>query len=134
MNVPRLLAQLLSSYLLIWAPGTFALELLATLPTVGMRGPRGWLELTVHGGAAMFCAVAGRMLRIGNPSAHVAAAIAVAVRAAVSLQSLFWTALPQDVAPGMRLPLALITSANGVFWLVLIRVLPPEGGSHKGQE
>jgi len=121
MNLRRLLAQLLSSYLLIWAPGTFALELLATLPTLGMRGPSGWLELAVHGAAAMFCAVAGRMLRIGNPSAAAAAAIAVAVRAAVSLQPLFWTALPQDVAPGMRLPLALFACGNGVFWLFVIR-------------
>jgi len=121
MKVRRILEQLLSSYLLIWVPGTFALELLSTLPTIGMRGPRAWLELAVHAAVAMFCAVAGRMLRIGNASAPAAAALAVGLRALVSLQSLFWTMLPRDVAPGTQLPLTLLTCANGVFWLLVIR-------------
>jgi hypothetical protein len=119
--VRRIAAQLLSSYLLIWAPGTFAIELLSTFPSIGMRGPVAWLELTAHGAVAAFCAVAGRMLRIGSPSAPLASAIAVGVRAVASLQSLVWTMLPQDVAPGMRLPLALITCANGLFWLFVTR-------------
>jgi len=127
--IARVLLQLLSSYLLIWAPGTFAVELLTTWPSIGMRGPLAWIELTAHGAVAMFCALAGRMLRIGSPSAPVAAAAAVGVRAVSSLQSLFWTTLPQDVAPGMRLPMAVITCANAVFWLVVIRVLPAGAGS-----
>ena len=121
MNVRRILAQLLSSYLLIWAPGTFAMEVLATLPSIGMRGPPGWLELTVHGAVAVFCAVAGRMLRLGSPSAPAAAAVAVGIRAVVSLQSLFWTVLPRDLAPGMQLPMALLTCGSAVFWLIVIR-------------
>jgi hypothetical protein len=131
MNARRILAQLLSSYLLIWAPGTFALELLATLPSLGTRGPRAWIELAGHGVIAMFCAVAGRMLRIGAPAAPVAAAIAVGARAVMSLQSLLWTTLPQDVAPGTRLPLALLACANALFWLLVI--LRVSQGSDRGQ-
>ena len=114
----RILAQLLSSYLLIWAPGTFAMELLTALPSIGVRGPGAWIELVVHGVVAITCAVGGRMLRIAAPAGPAVAAVGVAARAVISLQSLFWTALPRDVAPGTRLPLALLACANAVFWLI----------------
>ena len=119
----RLLAQLLSSYLLIWAPGTFAVELVSALPTMGMRGARGWIELVIHGLVAVLCAVAGRMIRMSAPAATVLAAVGVSLRAIVSLQSLFWTALPSDVAPGMRGPYAIVTCLNGIFWLFVVRRL-----------
>jgi hypothetical protein len=131
MNARRIAAQLLSSYLLIWAPGTFALEFLATLSSIGARGPLAWIELALHGAVAMFCAVAGRMLRIGAPAATAAAAIAVGARAIMSLQSLLWTALPQDVAPGSRMPLAVLACANAMFWLLMI--LRVSQGSDRGQ-
>jgi hypothetical protein len=121
MNWRRLGSQLLSSYLLIWIPGTFAAELLTTLPTFGMRGRLAWLELAAHALVTVTCAVAGRMLRIDSPSASGLAAVGVTLRALVSLQSLFWTALPRDVAPGMRLPLALLACAIAAVWLVMIR-------------
>ena len=123
MNTRRIAGQLLSSYLLIWAPGTFAVELLSALPSMGMRGPRAWLELAVHGAVAMFCAMSGRMIRIAAPSALVAAAIAVGLRAVVSLQSLYWTTLPRDLAPGAQLPTAILTCLNAAFWLFVIRRL-----------
>jgi len=123
MNFRRLAGQLLSSYLLIWAPGTFAVELMSALPSMGMRGTRAWLELAVHGLVAVFCAMAGRMIRIAAPAALAAAAIAVGVRAAVSLQSVFWTTLPRDIAPGAQLPAAILVCVNGAFWLFVIRRL-----------
>ena len=58
-RIVGILAQLLSSYLLIWAPGTFAMELLTALPSVGVRGPAAWIELTVHGVVAITCAAGG---------------------------------------------------------------------------
>jgi hypothetical protein len=132
----RILAQLLSSYLLIWAPGTFAIELLTALPLIGVRGPGAWLELLVHGTVAVTCAVGGRMLRIASPAGPVVAAVGVAARAIIGLQSLFWTTLPSDVAPGTRLPLGLLTCANAVFWLIVIRSISRPGarpGSDRGQ-
>ena len=130
MNRRRIGGQLLSSYLLIWVPGTFAAELLTTLPSIGVRGPWAWLELSVHAIVAMICAVAGRMLRIDSPSAPVMAAAGVTARAVISLQSLFWTVLPRDVAPGMRLPLALLACAIAMVWLAVIRWI---AGSGRGQ-
>ena len=62
----RIAAQLLSSYLLVWVPATFAVELLSVLPSIGMRGPAAWIELAVHGAVAIMCAVAGRMIRDGT--------------------------------------------------------------------
>src|SRR6186997_3357716 len=106
-RIVGILAQLLSSYLLIWAPGTFAMELLTALPSIGVRGPAAWIELIVHGLVAVACAAGGRMLRIASPAGPAVATVGVATRAVISLQSLFWTVLPRDVAPGARLPLAL---------------------------
>ena len=113
----RIASQLLSSYLLIWAPGTFALELLSALPTMGMRGAPAWIELTVHGVVAAVCAVAGRMIRIGTPAAPALAVAGILARAAVSLQSLFFTTLPQDVAPGARGIYVTVACANALVWL-----------------
>jgi len=132
----RILAQLLSSYLLIWAPGTFAIELLTALPLIRVRGPAAWIELLVHGIVAITCAVGGRMLRIASPAGPVVAAAGVAARALIGVQSLFWTTLPTDVAPGTGLPRALLTCANAVFWLLVIRSISRRGaraGSDEGQ-
>lgn len=117
----RIAAQLLSSYLLVWIPGTFAVELLGTLPSMGMRGAPAWIELIVHGAVAMFCALAGRMLRMETPAAPAAAAIGVAARTGVQLQSLLWTALPRDIAPGTQLPRALFAIGTAIVCLFLIR-------------
>jgi hypothetical protein len=136
MNIRRILGQLLSSYLLIWAPGTFAVEFLATLPSIGVRGPGAWIELVVHGIVAMTCAAGGRVLRIASPAGPAVAAVGVGARAMIGLQSLFWSALPRDVAPGTHLPLALLTCANAVFWLIVIRSISgrhPSPGSQVSQ-
>ena len=132
MNWQNILTQLLSSYLLIWAPATFAVEFLRTLPSIGVRGPGAWIELAVHGIVAMTCAAGGRMLRIASPAGPSVAAAAVAARGLIGLQSLFWTALPRDVAPGTHLPIALLTCANAVFWLLVIRSMT-RPGSDRGQ-
>jgi hypothetical protein len=116
----RIATQLLSSYLLIWAPGTFAMELLSALPTIGMRGTPAWMELTVHGAVATTCAVAGRMIRIGTPAAPTLAVIGIIARAAISIQSLFWTTLPRDVAPGTRGIYVTLTCVNALVWLGVV--------------
>jgi hypothetical protein len=118
--VRRIASQLLSSYLLIWVPGTFAVELLTALPSLGMRGAPAWIELGIHGAVAILCAVGGRMIRVRAPSAWRLAASGIVARAAVSMQSLFWTVLPRDVAPGTRTPLALLACVNAILWLSVL--------------
>jgi hypothetical protein len=117
----RLAAQLLSSYLLIWVPGTFAVELISALPTMGMRGAPAWIELAVHGMVAIACAVAGRMLRIGSSAAPALAASGILARAAVSIQSLYWSTLPQDIAPGTRGLFVTLACINALVWLGVVR-------------
>jgi len=118
--VRRIAAQLLSSYLLIWVPGTFAVELLTALPSIAMRGVRAWIELTIHGAVAVGCAVAGRMIRQGAPAAAAIAAASILARTATSIQSLFWSVLPRDVAPGTRGPLAALACLNAIVWLGVV--------------
>ncbi len=113
----RVAAQLLSSYLLVWGPGMFAIGLLSTLPSIGTRGALGWMELAVHGVVAALCAVAGRMIRLGTPAASAVAAAGIIARAVVAIQSLFWTRLPTDVAPGTRGVFTVLACVNAAIWL-----------------
>jgi hypothetical protein len=98
----------------------FALELLTVLPSLGMRGPRAWIELAVHGLVAIVCAVAGRMIRMASASAPPVAVFGIVARAATGIQSLFWTALPSDVAPGTHGPLAALACVNAMVWLGVV--------------
>ena len=116
----RIATQLLSSYLLVWAPGMFAIELLSALPSMGMRGPLAWIELAVHGVVAALCAIAGRMVRVGAPAATTLAATGIIARAVVTIQSLFWTLLPRDVAPGTRGVFTGLACANAALWLGVV--------------
>ena len=98
----------------------FALELLSTLPSIGMRGALAWIELGVHGTVAAVCAVAGRMIRLGTPAGPGLAAAGIIARAAVAIQSLFWTRLPTDVAPGTRGVLTVLAWVNAAIWLGVV--------------
>ena len=115
----RVAAQLLSSYLLIWVPGTFALELLSALPSMGMRGGLAWVELALHGAAAALCGTAGRMIRVASPAAFRFAVMGILGRTACSIQSLLSTLLPRDVAPGTRGFLIALACANAAVWLAV---------------
>ena len=106
--------------LLVWVPGMFALELLSTLPSIGMRGALAWIELAVHGTVAAVCAVAGRMIRLGTPAGPGLAAAGIIARAGAAIQSLFWTRLPTDVAPGTRGVLTVLACVNAAIWLGVV--------------
>ena len=62
-----------------------AIELLSTLPSMGMRGAIAWIELALHGAVAVLCAVAGRMIRLGTPASPLAVGGIIA-RAAVTIR------------------------------------------------
>lgn len=98
----------------------FAIELLSALPSMGMRGPLAWIELAVHGAVAALCAVAGRMIRLGAPAATTLALAGILARAAVTIQSLSWTLLPVDVAPGTRGPHLALACVNAAIWLAVV--------------
>ena|SRR5687767_1809412 len=113
-------ALLLSAYLFVWVPVNFAVELLGTVPSLRMRGVPAWFELAFHGATAILCATAGRMMRTGAPAALSAATLGVVAAAATAVQSLLWTALPRDIAPGARGPMLALAAATAGLWLFII--------------
>ena len=114
-------ALLLCGYLLGWVPLNFANEILGTFPSLGMRGVTAIVELAAHALVAILCATAGWMVWTRAPAAWPMAAASVAASTITSIQSLFWTALPRNIAPGQKLPLAAAAVVLAVFWLLLIR-------------
>ena len=117
----RVWELLLCAYLLLWVPLSLAGEILGALPLLHIRGAPAVLELGAHTAVAALCATAGWMVFDRSPAAAGAATLAVIAAAAVSVQSLLWTALPQQTAPGQHLPLAVAALAHAAFWLMLIR-------------
>ena len=113
--------RLVCAYLLIWIPMNYAAEVFGTLPSLDMRGGAAIVELAFHGAVSLAAATAGWMLLSGTPAGPRAAAVAIVAAAAASIQSVFWTVLPRDVAPGQALPLAGVTLAVAAFWLLILR-------------
>lgn len=112
---------LLCGCLLVLSPANYALELFSTLPSIGMRGWPAAVELAVHGAVALLGVTGGWMLLVRAPAAPATAAAAVIASTTTAVQSLFWTALPRNIAPGEAVPLTALTLAMGLFWLVMIR-------------
>jgi hypothetical protein len=116
----RGLVLLLCAYLMVWVPLTFAAELFGTLPSLAMRGVPALLELSIHAVIALFSVIGGWLVWIRPQAAWPMAGAAVVVSSAAALQSLFWTALPRNVAPGEKLPFAVLVIVNAAIWLALI--------------
>lgn len=121
----RALALLAGAWLLCWIPFTFATELFASAPSLHMRGWPALMELVVHAAVALLCATAGWMLWTRAPAGFAVAVAGIVSVAGIRIQSLFWTALPRNHAPGDRLPLAAVAAAAAVFWLVLVYAARP---------
>lgn len=117
----RLCLFLLLLYLTAWIPLNFAVELLATLPTVRFRGAAAGAELAAHGVVAAFSLAGGWALWTGSPDAVRLAAAAVALAAGAAIQSIFWTALPSQTAPGQHVPLAAAHLLLAGLWLACLR-------------
>jgi hypothetical protein len=73
---------------------------LQVLPTLGDRSWAASAELAIHGLVAAFCVAAGMMLWHGAPDARRLAQAAIIVSAARVVQSIYWSALPDDTPPG----------------------------------
>jgi hypothetical protein len=112
---------ILCAYLILWQPLNFAAEVTATLSTLAMRGPVALLELSVHALVSALSLAAGWAVWMGNQSAPPLAAAAVAACGAASVQSLYWTSLPDNIMPGDRLPLAVAAIAHAAGWLTYLR-------------
>jgi hypothetical protein len=121
----RIWPLLLTVYLAGWIPLNYASELSRVLPSLSSRGGWAAFELGVHGLVTLLCATAGWMVWTRAPAAMPVAAAAVAAACAATLQSLAWTVLPRDLAPGERLPLAALAIVHTAFWMVWLRLNRP---------
>jgi hypothetical protein len=119
--MPRGWLLLLCAVLLVWQPLAFAVEAASALPTLGMRGVPGLLELAAHGAVAALSFAAGWALWQSSRAGPLLATAALAGGAITGVQSLYWSVLPSSVFPSDRLPLAALTLAHAGAWLVYLR-------------
>jgi hypothetical protein len=119
--VQHVLVRFLAVYLIGWVPLGFIGELLVTVPSIDMRGVPSVVELGAHGLVAMLSFTAGWMLWSGAPAALPLAAVAAVATGMVSVQSVYWTVLPTNIAPGEELPLTVLAFGRTAVWLVIIR-------------
>jgi hypothetical protein len=106
-------------------PLTFAIELVATLPTLTARGLPAMIELAIHGIVTALCAAGAIALRSGAPFARTLVVWGLVGAAVTGIQSLVFTWLPRDNAPGTILPLmALQAAVAGMALLFVKRRVP----------
>jgi hypothetical protein len=106
--------------LLAWWPLGFANEVGVTLPSIGMRGAPGAIELIAHAAVAALSVAACRALWTAAPAGRTLAAVALVASALASVQSLYWSVLPHQTKPGDELPLAFLAVAHAGAWLVYL--------------
>jgi uncharacterized RDD family membrane protein YckC len=119
--MPRGWLLLLCAVLFVWQPLTFAVEVSSTLPSMGMRGAAGAIELGVHGLVAALSFAAGWALWQASPAGPMLATIAIVAAAAAGVQSLYWSVLPSNVFPSDRLPLSILIVTTSCGWVLYLR-------------
>jgi hypothetical protein len=112
---------LLCAVLILWRPLDYIVVLPQSLPTMGMRGAPGVIELLVHGLVAALSVAAAQALWNEQPSGPRLAAAALIGSAAATVQSLYWTYLPRQTVPGSERPIAAIAIALAAVWLVYLK-------------
>ncbi len=112
----------LALFLFLWEPLRVAGELTQSLSTIGMRGAPAIAELIVHAIVAAIAVAAAWALWNGAAHGPAMAIVAVILSAAASVQSLYWSHLPRQTAPGSQLPLAAIAVAHAAAWVAYLSV------------
>jgi hypothetical protein len=112
--------MLLCAYLLVWVPLNFAALATRSLPSIDSRGAAAAVELVAHAVSAALCAAAGWMLSGRNPAGIQFGLAALAMQVAVTIQALWTSTLPRDVAPGVALPLALFSIVHASGWALYL--------------
>ena len=116
----RVWIMLLCAMLLLWRPLDFVFELLQSLPSMGMRGVPGALELLAHGAVAAVAVAAAQALWNERPPGPLLAAVALVGSAAATVQTLYWTALPHQTVPGTERVIAALAIGHAAIWLVYL--------------
>ena len=112
----------LGAFLIFWEPLHFAAEALGVLPTIAYRGAFAIVELILHGAVAAISAAAGLALFNGSPDGRRLATVAVIAVAARTIQSLYFTVLPNNTTPGAEPVFAVLAVIfAGIGLAVLMR-------------
>jgi hypothetical protein len=116
--------RLLAVLLIFWEPLHFAAEALGVLPTIAYRGALAIAELILHGIVAALSAAAGLALSNGSPDGRRLATVAVIAVAARTIQSLYFSVLPNNTTPGAEPVYAAVVVGIAVVAVVVIRRRP----------
>jgi hypothetical protein len=106
---------LVAAGLVFWEPLRFAVEASMVFGSLSHRGTLAAIELVVHGLIAALSAAAGLALRNSSPDGRRLALLAITACVARVVQSLYWSALPNNTRPGDEL---LIVGVAVVFGTV----------------
>jgi hypothetical protein len=126
--LPWLMLRSAVALLLFVEPIRFASEALTVLPTIAYRGPAAAIELLLHGALAALCVAAGLGLWNASPDSARLASVAIVAVVVRVLQSLYWSALPNNTRPGDEPLVAGVSIALGIIALLVVR-RPQEGGA-----
>ena len=110
--------RVLVALLLLVEPLRFAVEALTVFPTIAYRGPLAGAELVVHGIVAALSAAGGLALLNAAPAARAIASAGIVASVLRTLQSLYWSVLPNNTAPGDELLFAVAATFLGAVALV----------------
>ena len=116
--------RVLAVLLIFWEPLRFAAEALGVLPTIAYRGALASAVLVLHGIVAALSAAAGLALLNGAPDGRRLAMFAVVAVAARTIQSLYFTVLPNNTTPGAEPVFAVLAVGIAGVALVVIRRRP----------
>jgi hypothetical protein len=116
--------RVLAALLLFWEPLHFAAEAIGVLPTIAYRGALAILELILHGVVAALSAAAGFALFNGAPDGRRLAAFAVIAVGARTIQSLYFSVLPNNTTPGAEPLFAGVAIIMAVVVLAVLRRQP----------
>jgi len=111
---------LLCVVLLLWRPLDYMFELPQSLPTMGMRGVPGAIELLVHGIVAVLAVAAAQALWNERRSGPSLAAVALIGSAAATVQTVYWTALPHQTVPGSEAVISALAIGHAAIWLLYL--------------
>ena len=115
------MTYLLAAFLFIWETMRVAGEILTSFSSLSMRGPGAVVELLTHVSVAALAVAAAWSLLNDAPHASSLAVAAVLLSALVTVQSLHWSALPRQTAPGDERFFSAIAVAHSAMWVVYLK-------------
>ena len=111
---------MVGALLVVWEPANFAVEALTVLPTITYRGWLASLELAGHAVVAAIAAAGGLALWNRTTGAHRLALTAIVAAVARTVQSLYWSVLPNATMPGDEPLIAAIVLAVGALAIFIV--------------